>query len=157
GAYLRQGHDIETVMAQLDRLIDVDTDHQFATVLLAELDTTAHRLRVLCAGHFPPLLVTAGRAEPIDCPVTPPIGVGIPHATAATVVCLPGHATLLAYTDGLVERRDEVLDTGLDRLREAAAGAAGQPLEAFVDHLMQQMTVDGGKDDTVLMGLRWTR
>jgi hypothetical protein len=156
-AYLAEGHDIETVMAQLHRLIDVDTDHQFATVLLAELDTTAQRLRILCAGHFPPLLVTAGRAEPIDCPVMPPIGVGGSRTQAATVVCLPEPATLLAYTDGLVERRDEVLDTGLDRLRETAAGAAEQPLETLVDHLVEQMTVDGGKDDTVLMGLRWTR
>jgi serine phosphatase RsbU (regulator of sigma subunit) len=156
-AYLAEGHDIETVMTHLDRLIDVDTDHQFATVLLAELDTTAHRLRVLCAGHFPPLLVAAGRAEPIDCPVTPPIGVRVARTEAATAVRLPGPATLLAYTDGLVERRDEVLDTGLDRLREAAAGAAGLPLEALVDHLMEQMTADGAKDDTVLMGLRWTR
>ncbi|MCZ2860872.1 PP2C family protein-serine/threonine phosphatase [Blastococcus sp. VKM Ac-2987] len=156
-AYVAEGHDIETVMAQLDRLLHVDTDHQFATVLLAELDTTAHRLRVLCAGHFPPLLVTAGRAEPIDCPITPPIGVGVPRTVAATVVHLPEAATLLAYTDGLVERRDEVLDVGLDRLREAAADAADQPLGALVDHLMEHMTVDGGKDDTVLMGLRWTR
>lgn len=156
-AYLNEGHDIETVMAQLDGLLHVDTDHQFATVLLAELDTTNRRLRLLCAGHFPPVLVSAGHAESIDCPITPPIGVGIPRTAPATVVHLPASATLLAYTDGLVERRDEVIDTGLDRLREAAAQAADQPLEALVDHLMEQLTADGGKDDTVLMGLRWTR
>jgi serine phosphatase RsbU (regulator of sigma subunit) len=155
-AYLAEGHDIEAAMARLDGLIDVGTDHQFATVLLGELDATAGRLRVLSAGHLPPLLLTEGNAELIDCPVTPPVGVGAPGARAATVVRVPGPATLLAFTDGLVERRDEVIDTGLARLCDAAAGAQTGSLQALVDELMQQMTVDGGKDDTVLMGLRWT-
>ncbi len=156
-AYLAEGHDIETVMAQLNRLLTIDTDHQFATVLLGELDVAAGRLRVLSAGHFPPLLVTDGRAEPIDCPIAPPIGVGPARATSATEVRVQGPATLLAFTDGLVERRDEVLDVGLDRLREAAARHAGRPLEDLVDQLMEELTGNGAKDDTVLMGLRWTR
>jgi hypothetical protein len=154
-AYLAEGHDIEAVMARLDGLIDVGTDHQFATVLLGELDATAGRLRVLSAGHFPPLLLTEGDAELIDCPVTPPVGVGVSGRRAATVVRVPGPATLLAFTDGLVERRDEVIDAGLGRLRDAAAGTRARSLQALVDEVMQQMTVAGGKDDTVLMGLRW--
>ncbi|WP_141437033.1 PP2C family protein-serine/threonine phosphatase [Blastococcus aggregatus] len=155
-AYLAEGHDIETVMAQLNGLLQIDTDHQFATVLLGELDVSAGRLRVLCAGHFPPLLVTDGRAEAIDCPIAPPIGVGPARLRSATEVRVHGPATLLAFTDGLVERRDEVLDTGLDRLRETAARHAGRPLEDFVDQLMEDLTGTGAKDDTVLMALRWT-
>jgi hypothetical protein len=155
-AYLAEGHDVETVMGRLDGLIDVTTDHQFATVLLGELDAGAGRLRIVCAGHFPPILLTEGRAEPIDAPISPPIGVLRSRTPVATVVRVAGPATLLAFTDGLVERRDEVIDTGLARLCAAAAGNDGRPLDGLVDELMTRMTADGGKDDTVLMGLRWT-
>ncbi len=154
-AYLAEGHDIETVMAKLDGLLDIGTDHQFATVLLGELDTTAGLLRVVCAGHFPPLLVTPGGAQTIDCHVAPPIGVGTTGAPIATVVHVSEPATLLAFTDGLVERRDEVIDTGLDRLRAAAVLRGAQPLPELVDDVMRQMTAGGGKDDTVLLALRW--
>lgn len=156
-AYLAQGDDIETVLAKLRRLLRVETDHQFATVLIGELDAPAGRLRVVCAGHFPPVLVSGGRAELLDCPVAPPVGVDTATPPVATEVRLPGAATLLAFTDGLVERRGEAIDTGLDRLRTLAAGADGQPLEPFLDHVLQALTAGAGTDDTVLVGLRWTR
>jgi hypothetical protein len=156
-AYLAQGDAIETALAKLHRLLNVDTDHQFATVLIGELDTNAGRLRLVCAGHFPPLLLADGRAEILDCPVAPPVGVGAPAHPAVTELRLPTWGTLLAFTDGLVERRGEVIDTGLDRLLNAATTADAQPLDEFVDQVMRSLTADGGKDDTVLVGLRWTR
>jgi hypothetical protein len=67
-----------------------------------------------------------------------------------------GPATLLAFTDGAVERRGEVIDTGLERLRATAAAADGLPLATVLDRLMQMPTVHGGRDDTVILGLRWT-
>lgn len=67
-----------------------------------------------------------------------------------------GPVTLLAFTDGAVERRGEILDTGLDRLRSAAAAAADRPLAEMLDHLMQTQTAPGSRDDTVILGLRWT-
>lgn len=156
-AYLAQGDAIDTVLPKLHRLLDVDTDHQFATVLIGELDADAGRVRLVCAGHFPPMLVAEGRARMLDCPVAPPVGVGLPGRPAVTELPLPQSGTLLAFTDGLVERRGEVIDIGLDRLREATAVVGGQPLETVLDELMQALTRDGGKDDTVLVGLRWTR
>ena len=48
-----------------------------------------------------------------------------------------------------------MIDTGLERLREAAAARDGQPIEEFVGGLMQALTAGGGKDDTVLVGMRW--
>jgi hypothetical protein len=155
-AYLAQGDAIEVVLAKLHRLLHVDTDHQFATVLIGELDANAGRLRLVCAGHFPPLLVTDSHAEVLDCPVAPPVGVGASPQPAVAELRLPPSGTLLAFTDGLVERRSEVIDAGLDRLQDAATAAYGQPLEEFVDQVMRSLTADGGKDDTVLVGLRWT-
>jgi serine phosphatase RsbU (regulator of sigma subunit) len=155
-AYLAQGDDIGTVLTRLRTLLDVHVDHQFATVLLGELDPGAGLIRVVSAGHFGPLLISGGRTEFLDCPVAPPVGVAAPALPTVTTVRVSGPTTLLAFTDGAVERRGEVIDTGLDRLRSTAMAAGGRPLAAFLDQLMQIPTVNGGRDDTVILGLRWT-
>jgi serine phosphatase RsbU (regulator of sigma subunit) len=156
-AYLAQGDDIADALAKLHGLLRIDTDHQFATVVIGELDVTAGRLRLVCAGHFPPVLVAEGRAEQVECPVAPPIGVdGLGAPPAAVTIDVPANATLLAFTDGLVERRREVIDIGLQRLTAAAAATHGAPLEQQLDDVMHRLADDGGRDDTVLVGLRWT-
>jgi serine phosphatase RsbU (regulator of sigma subunit) len=155
-AYLAEGDAVETVLTKLRGLLDIDTDHQFATVLLGELDATDGRLSLVSAGHFPPLLVTEDDARTVDCPVAPPVGVPAPEPPRVTTVTVPQPATLLAFSDGLVERRGEVIDTGLERLRAAAREADGRPLEPMLDHLLETLAVDGKKDDTVLLGVRWT-
>jgi serine phosphatase RsbU (regulator of sigma subunit) len=155
-AYVAQGDDIETVLAKLRGLLDIETEHQFATVLLGELDATDGRIRVVSAGHFPPLLVTDRGPRPLDCPVAPPVGVPSAEPVPATTVTVSEPATLLAFSDGLVERRGEVIDAGLERLRTAAGSADSRPLEAMLDDLLGTLAVDGRKDDTVLLGVRWT-
>ena len=152
-AYLAQGDDIATVLTRLRALLDIEVDHQFATVLLGELDPVAGVLRVVSAGHFGPLLISAGRAELLDCPVAPPVGVATPVAPRVTEFRVSGPTTLLAFTDGAVERRGEVIDTGLERFRSTAEAAQAQPLPGILDRLMP--TAAGGRDDTVLLGLRW--
>ncbi|WP_116449751.1 PP2C family protein-serine/threonine phosphatase [Blastococcus litoris] len=155
-AYLAEGHCIETVLAKLRCLLDIDTEHQFATVLLGQLDASAGRLRLVSAGHFGPMLVTGDGARLVDCPVSPPVGVPSPVPPTAVTVDVPGTATLLAFTDGAVERSGEVIDDGLDRLRSAAAAAAARPLPAMLDDLMSSLVDGGKKDDTVILAMRWT-
>jgi serine phosphatase RsbU (regulator of sigma subunit) len=156
-AYLAQGDDITVVLTKLRRLLDVGTDHQFATVLLGELNTGTGRLRLVNAGHFPPLLIADGSARSLEVPVTPPVGVDAPAPSRAADFALPAAGTMLVFTDGLVERRGEVIDTGLDRLSAATAGLDGQPLPQALDDLMRALAVDGARDDTVLLGMRWAR
>jgi serine phosphatase RsbU (regulator of sigma subunit) len=154
-AYVAQGDDIATVLTRLRSLLDIHVDHQFATVLLGELDPATGLIRVVSAGHFGPLLISDGRAEFVDCPVAPPVGVAAPVPPTVTELRVGGPATLLAFTDGAVERRREVIDTGLERFRSTAAAAADQPLSTVLDHLMQMPDIHGGRDDTVILGLRW--
>jgi len=66
-------------------------------------------------------MFAGGDARLLDVPVDPPIGVDPAAPLAAVTVPLPASGTLLAFTDGLVERRGEVIDAGLDRLRAHAA------------------------------------
>ena len=154
-AYVAEGHGIEAVLAKLRGLLDIEVDHQFATVLLGELDATAGRLRLVSAGHFPPVLITHGQATMLDCPVAPPVGVPAPAPAPPTVVPVTTRATLIAFTDGAVERRAETIDTGLERLRVAAAAAESRPLEGMLDDLLAAVVTAEDKDDTVLLGLRW--
>jgi serine phosphatase RsbU (regulator of sigma subunit) len=160
-SFLSEGHDIATVLRLLRGQLDVDTDHQFATVLLGELDTGTGRLQLVNAGHFGPVLVTSAGAELVRCPPAPPVGVDTTAPDTATVLHVSGPATLLAYSDGLIERRGEVIDAGLERLRDAAEVATAtvdgnRPLERVIDDLLTALTADGGRDDTVLLGVRWT-
>jgi hypothetical protein len=153
-AYLAQGDDIATVLTRLRELLDITVDHQFATVLLGELDPGTGLVRLVSAGHFAPLLLSRGRAELLECPVAPPVGVSVSVAPSVAELRVAGPATLLAFTDGAVERRGEVVDTGLERLRSAAAAAEGQPLPDVLDRLMET-SAQGARDDTVILGLRW--
>lgn len=154
-AYLVQGDDIGTVLTKLRGLLDIDTDHQFATLLLGELDPGAGRIRVVSAGHFWPLVITEGQAAFLEGPVTPPVGVPTSATPVVVEAQVGGPVTLLAFTDGAMERRGEDLDTGLERLRSTAARAAAQPLSAVLDGVLEMATA-GGRDDTVILGLRWT-
>ncbi|CAM5715544.1 SpoIIE family protein phosphatase [Streptomyces violaceorubidus] len=72
-------------------------------------------LRHSSAGHLPPLLTTRdGRTRYLDGGAGLLLGMD-PHAARGTASdALPAHSTLLLYTDGLVERRDESLETALD-------------------------------------------
>jgi hypothetical protein len=104
------------------------TDHKvqhfeigtMVTVICATSMPPYEKFELCSAGHLPPVL-TAPNSEPqlVDLPVNPPLGVrpGIERETA-TVALAPGGALLL-YTDGLVERRDQPIDEGLERLRTA--------------------------------------
>src|SRR5687768_8945976 len=155
-AYLADDHDIAAVLAKLRGLLDIDVDHQFATVLLGELDPAAGLIRIVSAGHFGPLVISRDGAGFLECTVAPPVGVTASAPPTVTEMRVSGPATLLAFTDGAVERRREDLDTGLERLRSTAVAADALPLPAVLDRLMQIPTDNGGRDDTVILGLRWT-
>jgi hypothetical protein len=64
------------------------------------------------------------------------------------------HSTLLAFTDGLVERPGEVLDEGLARLREAAISER-LPVEDLLAKLAGSLTSANNRDDTALVGIEW--
>jgi serine phosphatase RsbU (regulator of sigma subunit) len=72
------------------------------------------------AGHLPPLLHRDDTSEFVDTPSFPPAGVfdAVAIPPTAEFTLRPGDA-LLFYTDGLVERRGETLDAGMQRLADA--------------------------------------
>ncbi len=125
-----------------------------ATIGYGEYDPATCRLRYVCAGHPPPLLVTGHRARWLDDGRSRPLGVASEPRSEAVVVVPPG-SMLLWYSDGLVERRDADLDDGLRRLFSIASRLDGNDPRTWCDAVMHVLT--GGQrlhDDVVLICLR---
>ncbi|MCD0484144.1 SpoIIE family protein phosphatase [Streptacidiphilus sp. ASG 303] len=107
------------------------------------------------AGHPPPLLAT-GRGDTCYLDEGRGLMLGVdPHGArpSATAVLTAG-CTLLLYTDGLVERRGEDLETGFTRLRHHTAALARRPLAELCDELLAGLLGDHHPDDTALLALR---
>lgn len=153
-AYVAQGDGIETVVAKLAQLFDGEQSGQFATVLAGQLDVSSHECTLVSAGHFYPLLVAEDGARYVSGEVEPPVGVASPVRPRAVTISLPSSGTLLAFTDGAIERKGEGIDTGLERLRVAATNHDG-PIDATLDGLLTDVVPDGADDDVVIVGLRW--
>jgi serine/threonine-protein kinase RsbW len=125
---------------------------RMATALFATLDLASGRLQVASAGHPPPLLLTGGRAEYL--PVRPSRMLGAPPAPARewTGVLPPG-ATLVLFTDGLVESRADDIDAGLTRLHASAVRTATTDPDELCDRLLTDLAGTHRADDIALLAL----
>jgi serine phosphatase RsbU (regulator of sigma subunit) len=154
-AYAAQDDAPATILTKLSLLLSVTTDGQLATVLCALVDLSAGNLSVTSAGHLPPLLISNGGSEYVESEVGPPIGVETGAAYASRTVAVPPAATILAFTDGLIERRGESIDRGLERLRERAMdGDIGLP--DLLARLVRDLRLQPATDDTAIVGVRWS-
>ncbi|HEX4281440.1 MAG TPA: PP2C family protein-serine/threonine phosphatase [Solirubrobacteraceae bacterium] len=151
-AYAAQNDPPEIILTKLSKLVSVGSSGQLATILCALVDVEAHTLTVTSAGHLPPLLISDGTGTFIKGAVGVPIGVKTSATYTSTAVSTPPAATLLAFTDGLVERRGESIDAGLERLQHAAT-ANHSDLDGLLSRLLELR--HDSDDDTAIAGLRW--
>lgn len=148
------------VLAALDQAMAGLQVTALATAVLCQVTPPDERgdgarvLRWSNAGHPPPLLVQPdGEAELLVR--DPDLLLGLQPDTLRhdhRTLLRPG-ATLLLYSDGLVERRDQSLDVGLERLRAAAAGTQAMPVETLCDVLLGRLA-QSAEDDVALLVLR---
>jgi serine phosphatase RsbU (regulator of sigma subunit) len=156
-AYAAQGDPPPAILSKLSGLLRVSTDGQFATVLCGAVDVYRHEVTLASAGHLPPLLLTSNHCEYIETFPGAPIGVSNGHPKYKQVTfSVPRQATLLAFTDGLVERRGETLDVGLERLRTASSSGELCPLDNLLTKVVTSVMPGTAQDDTAILGLRWT-
>jgi serine phosphatase RsbU (regulator of sigma subunit) len=106
------------------------------------------------AGHLPPLVVGPDGADYVDAPIGPLIGVGTSAGYVTGTADVARHGTLLCYTDGLVERRDEGLDIGLERLK-VSAGARSGTVEDTVSTVVRDVGPEIHDDDIAILAVRW--
>ncbi|MFE7776234.1 PP2C family protein-serine/threonine phosphatase [Streptomyces sp. NPDC057445] len=127
------------------------------TAVKAVIDPSRHRITYSSAGHPPPVLLHHdGACTMLDRATDPPLGARPEHVPRpqAALPYTPGD-TLVLYTDGLVERRGEDIDAGLDRLTDALARYALLSPDRLADALLARLEVAGGaRDDIALIVVR---
>jgi serine phosphatase RsbU (regulator of sigma subunit)/anti-sigma regulatory factor (Ser/Thr protein kinase) len=126
-----------------------------ATLLYMVIDLDGEDVRYASAGHLPALVrAPEGATRFLEHPPLPPLGVCEHTAYESWAARIEPGATVLLYTDGLVERRGESIDVGLTRLRKALAGAP-EELEQLCSGVLAELA--GGvvlRDDAALLALR---
>ncbi|OWA08870.1 serine/threonine protein phosphatase [Streptomyces sp. CS113] len=152
----------QEVLHHLDEQAQRLGTDRMATCLYAVYDPVAHRITVANAGHPPPVLLhLGGHAEVLRVPAGAPIGVGGVDFEAVELDA-PAGATLLLYTDGLVESRLRDVWTGIEQLRERLAATAQltgpdhpPPLEALCDEVLDMLGPGDRDDDIALLAARF--
>ncbi|MFE2530264.1 SpoIIE family protein phosphatase [Streptomyces sp. NPDC059371] len=132
------------------------SDH-IATCLYAIYDPISHRLLMANAGHPPAVLLHEdGRAEVLGVPPGAPIGVGGVVFESVEMAAPPG-ATLVLYTDGLVESRDTDIGSGVEALRGTLQNTAQGlvSLEVLCDHVLGTLGPGTRDDDIALLTARF--
>lgn len=146
------------VLALVDAAMSSLGQTSLTTCLYAVLDPSRRRLRVASAGHLPPLVVHRdGGGAYVELDPGPPLGVAASPPPELEVE-LPEGALLLLFTDGLVEGREQPVESGMLALRNAVAGMARHEtddLEQLCDSLLVAMGRDGRPDDdSALLAVR---
>jgi serine phosphatase RsbU (regulator of sigma subunit) len=153
-AYVAQDHRPASVLGKLSDFVNSGQHDYFATVLCVLIDVDAHRVTLASAGHMAPLLLDGERGEFVELKADAPIGVPPSSPYREASVPVPPNATLVAFTDGLVERRGEVLDVGLARLRDVATRQR-LALQDLLAKLARDLAAEDHHDDTAIVGIRW--
>jgi phosphoserine phosphatase RsbU/P len=133
-AYALEFPDPADVLGKLDRKASHFEHNTMATVGYAVIDTADNRVQVALAGHLPPLIAVPDRpAFYADIPVGPPAGqhLAIDGRRSASLE-LPAGALLTLFTDGLVERRDVLIDDRLEQLRSIVVPAPPETVAARI-------------------------
>jgi serine phosphatase RsbU (regulator of sigma subunit) len=118
------------------------------------IDVEAHSMTMASAGHIAPLLIDGDQSRYVKFHVNVPIGVMRDFDYQETTVSVPPNSTLVAFTDGLVERRTEILDAGLARLQKTATGRELAP-DDLVETLTRDLASKDHNDDTAIVVIQW--
>lgn len=152
------------VLRGVDRALETLQVDTTATAVVARLEQTPDemeqgvtRLRFSNAGHPPPVLLCPDGSVRVLGTDEPDLLLGLnPEAERGEqVVVVERGSTVLLFTDGLVERRGEDLDTGLERLsRELQRlGAGGPELGQLTDRLLARLVPSRREDDVALVAV----
>jgi serine phosphatase RsbU (regulator of sigma subunit) len=151
------------VLAALERAVlglEVDV---LATALLARVEQSDEqreaRMRGFTwsnAGHLPPLLrLPDGTTRLLESEPDLLLGLTASATRHDSSVEVPDGATIVLCTDGLVERRGEDLDVGLERLRVAVQDLGHLAIEELCDALTTRLRSDEAEDDVALLAIRF--
>ncbi|MEA2246017.1 MAG: hypothetical protein QOH46_546, partial [Solirubrobacteraceae bacterium] len=140
-------------LADLRLLDEALPELVFATLTYIVYDPATGEGVLSNAGHLPALVLDADRgASYLDAPTSPPLGAGPGAACDQHAFTLPRGATLVLYTDGLVESRQKSIEVGLATLAGVAKASIGD-VERLADDIVQGVP-EHRDDDIALLALR---
>jgi serine phosphatase RsbU (regulator of sigma subunit) len=151
-AYALESDDPADVLTRLDRKIRHFEAGSLATIIYVMISPGRDRMTVSTAGHLPPIVVAPGeRPRLLRLPQDLPVGVDDVAPRRTTAFDLMPGTTLVLFTDGLVERRGELIDKGLDRLRELVHPG---PAEDLCATIVAGMDIEHTEDDIAVVAMR---
>ena len=159
-----QGNDTPVeILRKTDPVLETLQIDTVATAIVARLEQQRAdvaegitHLRWSNAGHPPPMVLHPdGRVEVLTGATTNLLlGVSSDAPRDENTVTLDRDSVVLLFTDGLVERRDQPLDVGLQRLQDTLAELAGLSLDDLCDELLARMLPERPEDDVALVAVR---
>jgi serine phosphatase RsbU (regulator of sigma subunit) len=141
----------QRLLGWLNDLVHHVAPEHTASVAAGYFDPASRMLTWAQAGHPPPVLVRGDTARALDQPHGILLGAAQDGYQAASIALRPGDLLLL-YSDGLIERRDQPLDTGLATLCAAVRGHRDP--EQAIDAALRALDTADSDDDTCLVALR---
>ena len=142
------------VLDGLDRLFERFDLEQLVTLVYIVVDPANEQLQLLNAGHPCPLVLRAsGDVADMSTTDTMILGAGGGQRSVLTRTFRDGDA-LLAFTDGLVERRGEDIDAGVRRLAQAFGAMSGTSLDDALGALVDQVRDQTRDDDVAVLAVR---
>lgn len=139
-------------LAALDRFAARLPGAPCTTAFCAVLDPETGELTYSSAGHPPPILVRAdGTTHMLEDGRDIPLGLRTDRDRPEARVTMPARATLLLYTDGLVERRGQSLDSGIARATDLVQSGSSSALDDLASEVMTRLAPAGGYQDDVAL------
>ena len=165
GIAVHSGDGPAEVLSGLDRALQTLQATTTATAVVARLeqdeeerDRELTRVRWSNAGHPPPLVINPDRSlvELVTHEADLLLGLEPEVPRVESVVTVERGATVFLYTDGLVERRGQLIDDGISLLRSVLQELAQQDLDldTLCDQVLARMVPDRAEDDVALVAVR---
>ena len=158
-AFSLEGHPpAMTVRLVHDLIRSLYDGEQMVTMLFIAVESrsTMWEATIVNAGHPPPLVLDERGASYLEGPVGLPIGLDWNLPYEGTLVSLQPGSVLVLFTDGLVDRRDVVLEDGLDRLLRTAGELAERhrDIEELCGSLILSLVPEDASDDVAVLAAR---
>jgi hypothetical protein len=151
-ALLLESHSPGHVLSALDRFAALVPGAAVSTVFCAVIDPRDGTVRYSSAGHPPAIIAEAGgKSCFLEGASSLPLAVADGLVRPEADVVLPKGSTLLLYTDGLVERRDEALDEGMARAAGVLTDGRHLPPEELAELLTKRLLEDAPDDDVAFL------
>ena len=146
----------EAVLRSLDIMLGRYPSEQLVTLLYLLFNPRHDELMVANAGHPPAVVLRSDlSSEQLPWADGAPLGVGRHRRRLSRLHFRTGD-TLVAFTDGLIERRDEDIEKGMKRVHEGMPAMVGLPLDKALDDLVAQLRRKVHDDDVAAVAIRRT-